>query len=367
MRLIRNSAPATTQADTPLLRHCNDTTGTNVGKYFLKIVQVEKQDKDFWHRCCCLSLLLDFVEYRKPNQVSMLNPGVIDNSGNPLPATGLDRVVFLDTTPLYAVYELPPSTIILETSNSTEIIIDTEHLIALDRLDKLSGAELEELYEAVSNSAEISCPKVMRLGNGEEGGWNICLFAQFAPKEPCLVYSFGVRDEWSFEEGVERIFNCTIRSFDPSMNKGNAKHSKNIFFYSEALAGSDGFNSDLWRLNKLSTLRKLFREDDVILDYLKIDVEYYEWESLQSAIEENSLANVKQIGIELHRDEIFKKPTTAEHYKQFLTILNNLRKIGFYRWSAHLNPQSLSALSNFTNKTVMCCHEFTFISSKFVK
>lgn len=101
------------------------------------------------------------------------------------------------------------------------------------------------------------------------------------------------------------------------------------------------------------------------IDYLKIDIEYYEWEALEAAIQDNSLRNVKQLGIEIHTDELFKRTTSVENYKRFLTIFKNLRDAGFYKWYTHLNPLSIATTSNYTKKAVMCCYELIYINTNF--
>ena len=101
------------------------------------------------------------------------------------------------------------------------------------------------------------------------------------------------------------------------------------------------------------------------IDYLKIDIEYYEWEALETALQDGSLRNVKQLGIEVHTDELFKRTTSVENYNRFLTIFKNLRDAGFYKWFTHLNPWSIVAASSYTKKTVMCCYEFIYINTNF--
>ena len=58
------------------------------------------------------------------------------------------------------------------------------------------------------------------------------------------------------------------------------------------------------------------------IDYLKMDIEYSEWESLETIIKDGSLEKVKQLGIEIHK-ELGKKTliTDKQQYYRFYNIL----------------------------------------------
>lgn len=139
--------------------------------------------------------------------------------------------------------------------------------------------------------------KSERMGNDRDGGWEMCVDPQFVPKQPCLIYSFGIGNQWDFDDACDLKFQCVHRAFDPSINTVNQKRGKNIFFYAEGLAGKDFYTDELWRLSTLSSLRHLFKETETVVDYLKIDIEHWEWESLQTAIDQGALNNVKQLGV----------------------------------------------------------------------
>ncbi|ESN94644.1 hypothetical protein HELRODRAFT_164523 [Helobdella robusta] len=151
------------------------------------------------------------------------------------------------------------------------------------------------------------------------------------------------------------------------MKQLNHKRGTNILFFNEGLAGGDKVTPDtLWRLNTLRTLRKLFNETEKTIDYLKIDIEYWEWEALDQAIQDGSLSKVKQIGLEVHRHEIYSKTSSVDNYKLYFKIFSKLRDLGFYRWNSHLNPQSYTAISTYSGQKIMCCHEIIFINVNYL-
>ncbi len=60
---------------------------------------------------------------------------------------------------------------------------------------------------------------------------------------------------------------------------------------------------------------------------LKVDVEFSEWDALNSMLTDGLLKNVKQLAIEVHcwRD-------TVQDYVYFSRIFNGLLNAGFERW-----------------------------------
>ncbi|ESO11081.1 hypothetical protein HELRODRAFT_167612 [Helobdella robusta] len=124
------------------------------------------------------------------------------------------------------------------------------------------------------------------------------------------------------------------------------------------LAGSNKFNSDLWRLNTLKFFREIFNEQNVTIDYLKIDIEGWEWESMDTAIKDGSLKKVKQIGIEFHRTGSI----TKSYYLEKLNFFSRLHNAGFRKWHTHLNVPCGTRLSDLTKRSIYMCHELYFIN-----
>ena len=99
----------------------------------------------------------------------------------------------------------------------------------------------------------------------------------------------------------------------------------------------------------------------VMIDYLKIDVEYSEWLALDRILNSTVLSRVKQFGLETHTREIFKKPSTVENLVYYSEILRRLQAAGFYRWYWHYN-KSGKFVSKNTNQQMTCCYEMVFLN-----
>ena len=42
------------------------------------------------------------------------------------------------------------------------------------------------------NSVQIKCNTIVRMGSYGDGGWDVCDDEKYRPKQPCLIYSFGL-------------------------------------------------------------------------------------------------------------------------------------------------------------------------------
>ena len=98
-----------------------------------------------------------------------------------------------------------------------------------------------------------------------------------------------------------------------------------------------------------------------IIDYLKIDIEGYEWKSLESMLETDILKKqVKQLGIEIH---LMHGVTNMRFYRRW-KIMKQLEDIGFRRWYVHFNH--FGAYS-FYGAMRTCCYEMVYINTAFLK
>ncbi|XP_071134989.1 uncharacterized protein [Mytilus edulis] len=48
-----------------------------------------------------------------------------------------------------------------------------------------------------------------------DGGWNVCHDKPYRPPVPCLVYSFGINNDFSFDDFIVKPYGCDVHSFDP--------------------------------------------------------------------------------------------------------------------------------------------------------
>lgn len=146
-------------------------------------------------------------------------------------------------------------------------------------------------------------------------------------EKSCIVYSMGSANKFHFEQRVRSIApGCEIHTFDPTgAETGDGKAYYDTYHGDYGFGGADSSTKYRFPVKSLGTIVKELGHSHV--DYLKIDVEGFEWEFFD-AVDWAEL-NVGQILIELHpglRRVVSKDPTA----KEMNEIFNKLENAGFY-------------------------------------
>jgi len=136
--------------------------------------------------------------------------------------------------------------------------------------------------------AAYNCPhEVQRLGALGDGGKWVCGLSRVEHKPDCIVYSFGVNYESSFEaEILSNTQECQIWGYDSAKSFGpqiTPTQASRTHFHPYGLAGkdSDGPEDD----RKMYTLESLMKMNGhTHIDILKIDIERREFETLTALI-----------------------------------------------------------------------------------
>lgn len=135
------------------------------------------------------------------------------------------------------------------------------------------------------------CPhRVERIGTlGDGGKWFCGLERLVQQTKPCVIYSFGINGESSFEEALLTAapqceiwgYDFSVASFGPEIRDNALLHARSHFF-PYALGGQDSPYSD----PPVFTLQSLMRQNGhTFIDVLKIDIEGAEFESLASFVD----------------------------------------------------------------------------------
>ncbi|XP_037782124.1 uncharacterized protein LOC119578636 [Penaeus monodon] len=159
----------------------------------------------------------------------------------------------------------------------------------------------------------------------------------------CVVLSFGVNNEWSFEDDAERL-GCKVYAFDPTMGKEDHQRSANIRFFKLGIsdvAGEKGvgMNADPLDFNFRkpfpvdryeNIVRRLGLEGRVI-DFVKMDIELSELDVLRDLLDDSPhlLRNINQIAIEVHHDLRHGDFGPNSTVRKFWPLYHRLRCHGF--------------------------------------
>jgi hypothetical protein len=202
------------------------------------------------------------------------------------------------------------------------------------------------------------CEDYIRLGNSFDGGWDMCVVGPYQPTRPCLIYSFGINNDFSFDDAASIKLGCTIRAFDPSMKSKDHRRGPNIWFYQVGIGDKDETNSAGWKLRTLDSLIRDYDDTAKIIDYLKMDVEGSEWDSVANMCSTGVLDRVKQFGLEIH--------VGAKTFYKYYLILKQLEERGFRRWYWAMNFRASNIYVERPGVSRSCCYEMVYINTKYL-
>ena len=159
-------------------------------------------------------------------------------------------------------------------------------------------------HKFVQNPHLGRCPSLQRYGGNYrkdcqywDGHKYVCLpqLQHDIKKDECLIYSFGVSTEWSFENAMND-FGCQVLMFDPTVNYPKQLGNKLSF---EKLGVAARRNEEKL-LDTFSSILQRNGHLDSRITYLKVDIEGAEVDGLHEWLESGALKNVQQLGLEFH-------------------------------------------------------------------
>ena len=179
--------------------------------------------------------------------------------------------------------------------------------------------------------------KMKKNPSGLDGQKAVCLDVSVAPKAgKCLVYSFGINNEWSFDDAMSQ-YGCQVYAFDPSMKKESFNRSASIHFFNFGLSSEERTNGKGWQFRTLASTIRLLKpkHGDVVIDYLKMDIEYDEWVVLPQIINSGLLnAKVRQLAVEIH----LPVEDSLTNLRRRFQLIRSIEDQGWIRFDSKANP-----------------------------
>jgi hypothetical protein len=188
-------------------------------------------------------------------------------------------------------------------------------------------------------SARCPEPILQHPSHGRDGSKMACNLK--ALKAPCVIYSFGSEGNFMFENDVAQ-FGCEIHTFDCFYKPTPGAVPRHVNFYPYCVDGHDHGN-----YYTIPSLMKMLNHTRV--DYLKIDVEGAEHESLPKLKDIPYDQRPAQIAVEIHAWN--DKPNSSRSLpklKRALDLLISLHEMGY------------RLISREDNLPATCCSEFVF-------
>jgi len=257
---------------------------------------------------------------------------------------------------------------------------------SVDCAETTRAAEMsaEEIFRYLHWTNSTSCLFAVDFGYwvwsgvgvaAPDGHKAVCLDQLIAPVyNSCLVYSFGINNQWTFDEAMAQ-FGCRVHSFDPSMGVSDYNRSQHIQFYNLGLSGKNGVHPNTkWNLKTASSIYEMLEHHPTLVDVLKMDVEFSEWDAIPQMLRSGFLADkVKQLAVEIH----FNANDTLETFRRYAGILQDLETSGispgsdkaggvrFVRFSSRPNPWLKRPISILGGKEDYIGMELAWYNSRF--
>ncbi|KAK0048816.1 methyltransferase-like protein 24 [Biomphalaria pfeifferi] len=202
-------------------------------------------------------------------------------------------------------------------------------------LDQLSEEELLFTLHSNVDNTNVLCRRKIRLGKIGDGGWEVCDDPDVRPSDPCIVYSFGINYDFSFDDDAAKLYGCHVFSFDPSMSKEQDQYDRSpkVHFYKLGLDGRTYVNDIKWPLFTFQDIRAKLNHQNSSLDVVKIDIEHSEWPALPQIAASGQLADVKQLLLEYHINQ-----QSRDYILPRLKALQEVERAGFRKFYVHKNP-----------------------------
>lgn len=140
-----------------------------------------------------------------------------------------------------------------------------------------------------------------------EGDRPVCFDKGFSisdASQRCIVYSFGIKNDWSFDDSMAR-FGCEVHAFDPSINIPEGQRPSGVRFHRVGIGRNNHINALGWKVQTLDSIMSDLGHTKQRLAYLKIDTEGAEFDMLAQQLLQHEqgkyvLDSFDQIGMEIH-------------------------------------------------------------------
>ena len=233
-----------------------------------------------------------------------------------------------------------------------------------------SHAAMKYFHQVMINIT-YQCRKYKRFGNKKGGGYELCLDSQLLPKgKKCVALSFGIRNDFSFDDDIGTILNCTVHSFDPSMRPQEYARSNNTYFHNIGVGAANYKSSNGWPMYRFSDIRKILGYE--VIDIVKMDIEDSDWSVLRDIVESGEASMfIKQIALEMHSITFRDEHVKLSDYLTMLKIMHSLEEAGFKKYMVHIRNIccgrfSVVVTSDVSKVNDLCCYEIFFVNSKFL-
>ena len=200
---------------------------------------------------------------------------------------------------------------------------------------------------------------------GYDGHYAVCLdpiAVAPSPDQNCVVYSFGIKNEWSYDDAFDK-FGCQVHSFDPAMTNGTVDfdRSPRIHFHNLALNDADEGTQN----RTLQTIYEKLghgKDGGILIHHLKIDIEGDEWRIIPEIVRSGMLVRIKQLALEIH---LKVDNQDLDYYRRMVGVIKSLEDHGMIRFDSYYNHWSAARFPALGNRSAYFAHIMAWYNSNF--
>lgn len=171
----------------------------------------------------------------------------------------------------------------------------------------------------------------------------MCDDLPYRPSKSCLVYSFGILDDFSFDDDSATYYGCNVFSFDPGWGPSHRRSSM-VTFLKLGVGGQEGDvnraawkpwpapKNDTWRLESFTDIKHLLGHEMRTIDIVKMDIEGAEWTTIADMAKAGELSTIKQLLVEFH----LWNWEDVDVVRNNLNVLAELSRAGYRLFYSHM-------------------------------
>uniref|UniRef100_H2ZQ52 Methyltransferase domain-containing protein n=1 Tax=Ciona savignyi TaxID=51511 RepID=H2ZQ52_CIOSA len=217
-------------------------------------------------------------------------------------------------------------------------------------------AAFERLWDYVYDM-KYKCNSMEMVGgrrNGD-GAYPLCHDqGMWLTGQKCLVYSFGVGRDFSFDDGMARK-GCEVHSFDPSIElEDGLVRESGVKYHRIGIASKDIEENEYgWKLLTLNSVHRFLKHQDDCIDYLKVDTDDpvtggFEDQVMQELLDTGMYKRIRQLSMEVHLPGPLKTPM---HGHRTIVLLNQFTELEKRGYRLYINTDNVRGAQQRRNTT----------------
>jgi len=165
----------------------------------------------------------------------------------------------------------------------------------------------------------------------------------------CLVYSFGVSGDFTFEEQLGKM-GCKVYAYDPTVTYPKDLR-KNVEFYQVGVCKEERLLSG----KPCKTLLNIIKSNGHLerkITFLKVDIEMEELKAIPQWLRSGALAHVQQFGVEIH--QMSTESSYMMKLMRDLQLEGNFRAINWERNQCYADNKLFEIVFKKIDPTFTC-------------